>query len=843
VLRDGSEDVQVFDGEQAPVIRIPGPKRSFIVSVDGREARFRAVHQKGVTFLHVETSSFAFGDVEIEVEAPTGEQATFPVRFAPRPERLPDIEPIVKARTAGEFARAMALADEALRSEDRLVRVYAAIERGRIALRRGDHLEAVRLYREGAEIARKAGAITEVSARLDAAAYAALQARRFGLMKEIVDQSERAARESGDLYNRYTMLLMRAKLWSDLGDQRAAMIYNREAHRIIEHLGLERARLHSAEELATCLQRLGRFEEALATYPHPDAYPDVDPSQLARFEINLAWTEIRGIQAGALSMSIDSPRRRLERAIDLLEDAHEPARLANALCTLARVELEAGDLPRAESLIHRASTTHPPIFQMAHDCSFMTVEIHLAAGRTGEADRILSIIEQRMDETPPSDNLAAAPSSLRARIARARGRSDAVELHVAAFDVVAEMARRTPIQSGRGGFIAGKTTVVHDLIDLLLERGDTARAFSFADAANAMTISGLDAKVRLARLDDDARKEWAKRMERYHVLRDAVPRLRAECDRLPSAEIGRCIATLEDRRREVSSALDRVFELLDREAPAAALALVSPEEIMAALGDRAALLLVWGSGERRRSFLVDRDGVRHGNGAPELDAWIAPSVERLYVVGPWDPIEESRDGAELAARVGVAMLPSARLLLGEPRNADGPTVVVGDPTGDLPGARREAERIGSPGLLLVGAEAKRRDVLEAIDGAALFHFAGHARITGRSPWDSALSLSDGRITLEDLLIARPRVGVAVLSACESGTSRGEIGLPHAFLAAGARAVLATTRPLRDTEALPFLTRFYEHGGKQQPLEAFRAAIAASQKANDAAWHAFRLFGR
>ena len=56
----------------------------------------------------------------------------------------------------------------------------------RIALRRGAPLEAARLWREASHIARVAGAITEVSASLDSAAFAALQAR--GLLAMGVDQ-------------------------------------------------------------------------------------------------------------------------------------------------------------------------------------------------------------------------------------------------------------------------------------------------------------------------------------------------------------------------------------------------------------------------------------------------------------------------------------------------------------------------------------------------------------------------------------------------------------------------------------------------------------------------------
>jgi CHAT domain-containing protein len=85
----------------------------------------------------------------------------------------------------------------------------------------------------------------------------------------------------------------------------------------------------------------------------------------------------------------------------------------------------------------------------------------------------------------------------------------------------------------------------------------------------------------------------------------------------------------------------------------------------------------------------------------------------------------------------------------------------------------------------------------------------------------------------------------VLSACSSGVraTKGDLGLPHAFLLAGGRAVLATTVPLNDAEPSSFIARFYDHGGLERPVDAFREAIAASVTARDPSWRAFRLFGR
>jgi tetratricopeptide (TPR) repeat protein len=840
VLIDEGRRIAVFDPDRLPVIRVPGPKNAFDVEVGGENVSTRATYEEGANFLYVPATGAA-GDVDLIVVAASGERARFEVRFTARPEDLSRIRPIAEARARGDFAEAMALAEEALEDGDPLVRVFASIERGRIAQRRGDQLEAARLWREGSEIARSAGVITEVSARLDAAAYAARAARRFAMAEELLELAEAAANHSGDLLNRFTVLTARAELASDLGDQRRALADHHEAAQIARRLGIDRLRWISGQALGNYLFRLGRFEEALAVYPDPEELRHIDADLRASFDVNIAWIEIRGIQAGVIEMGLASPRKRLERALPLLET--QPYRFANALCTLARAELAAGELARAGALVEQAAERYPPIFtDDIHDCSFVEIEIDLASGRVEEADRALTALEQRLAKSAILDELALVPLWLRARIARARAQPDAVGRYFAAFDAAVALARQAPIQQDRAGFVQGRTTTVDELIDLLLERGDVAGAFSVADAARALVLSDLDAGVRLARLDGAARSEWSRLLEVYHSLRDEVSKLREGCEHLPSADVALCRSRLLDRRREVSAALDHAFELLDRRAPAPDVARVSTKEVARALHERSALLLVHGMKDRTRSFFIDAAGVRFERGPPPLERWVA-GVEQLYVVGAWDPLEAG--GALDAARVAVAMLPSARFLLEPKLTPKGRPLIAGDPNGDLPGARREAKSFGAGAVLLVGRAASRKSVLSSADGASFFHFAGHAKIVSESPWQSSLLVSDGTITLEDLLVARPKVGVAVLSACSSGggATRGELGLPHAFLMSGARAVLATTRPLADAEAGPFLARFYQSRGPERPLEAFREAIAASQEASDLAWKAFRLFGR
>jgi CHAT domain-containing protein len=96
-------------------------------------------------------------------------------------------------------------------------------------------------------------------------------------------------------------------------------------------------------------------------------------------------------------------------------------------------------------------------------------------------------------------------------------------------------------------------------------------------------------------------------------------------------------------------------------------------------------------------------------------------------------------------------------------------------------------------------------VLDGLEAAPdLFHYAGHAVPEGSAQAPSrdgitgALLLADdGQFLVTDILALRSAPRVVVLSACESAGAAEGFGLAQAFLAAGAEAVIATSRPIPD----------------------------------------------
>ena len=141
----------------------------------------------------------------------------------------------------------------------------------------------------------------------------------------------------------------------------------------------------------------------------------------------------------------------------------------------------------------------------------------------------------------------------------------------------------------------------------------------------------------------------------------------------------------------------------------------------------------------------------------------------------------------------------------------------------LPCARKEAEMIGK--LLdvqpLLGQDATKKAVLQAINSVSLIHFAAHGnaergeialspvRTTSKIPREE-----DYLLTMSDISSVRLRAKLVVLSCCHSGCGQiraeGVIGIARAFLGSGARSVLVALWAIEDKATEQFMNRFYEH---------------------------------
>lgn len=182
----------------------------------------------------------------------------------------------------------------------------------------------------------------------------------------------------------------------------------------------------------------------------------------------------------------------------------------------------------------------------------------------------------------------------------------------------------------------------------------------------------------------------------------------------------------------------------------------------------------------------------------------------------------------------------------------------------LPGAAREGAAVASlyrETVHLAGGDATLDAVLRQLSRADVFHFAGHAVVNARRPDLSLLLLAPqsssgvGALYQRQIYqLALARSPVVVLGACDSASLMGVPGeglssLAHAFLSAGASAVVGSLWPVRDDAASSLMVGFHE--ALQRGLTPERALQQAQERyLGDGArrqgdpwgWAAFQVIG-
>jgi len=188
----------------------------------------------------------------------------------------------------------------------------------------------------------------------------------------------------------------------------------------------------------------------------------------------------------------------------------------------------------------------------------------------------------------------------------------------------------------------------------------------------------------------------------------------------------------------------------------------------------------------------------------------------------------------------------------------------------LPASRNEANAIATilrsrdpHGVYIaLDFDANRDYVLtEGLTRFRLVHFATHGVVDSRYPERSGLILSlidrrgrkgDGYLRLGDIYKLKLSADLVVLSSCESAlgqdlASEGILGLPRAFLHAGAKSVIATLWKVNDEATAKLMTSLYAriHQG-ESPSSALRGAqldmVRDEQWSKPYYWAAFALQG-
>ena len=183
-------------------------------------------------------------------------------------------------------------------------------------------------------------------------------------------------------------------------------------------------------------------------------------------------------------------------------------------------------------------------------------------------------------------------------------------------------------------------------------------------------------------------------------------------------------------------------------------------------------------------------------------------------------------------------------------------LLVINPTGDLPGAVEEGERVAAmltqlPGAGITairGADATRARLLAEFRSGDYdaIHFAGHAWFDPAAPASSGILCAGGRVVSGADLAAMDSVPALVFfNACESGRLRAtvnplrqldrSVGFAEAFLRGGVANFVGTWWPVSDAAASAFATTLYRDLAKGasigSALNAGRASVRALPSAD------------
>ena len=673
---------------------------------------------------------------------------------------------------------------------------------------------------------------------------------------------------------KYQVAFYQGLLAQRVGDYGTALDQLRQAAGLAEGAGLPpEFRWKAGQVLAGVLQEVGRSREAselferLRAEPHPGAD---QPCDLGELSANEGWSRLLAREGG----------ERTGDPIPILEEARSeydkhscaPEKRLNVRLNLALAHLQAARWSEAGRALEEArafASSETPRLRL------WRLDLEARAIMDRQPARALQLYDELAGE---AERVVSLEGRFRATVGRARAHralrqpSAALADFAAADRLIDEQSRHVPVHEGRDTLVGQRETATCEYLDLLLAEGQPQRAFDLVRRDRSRLLYQLAIRDRLTRLEPAEQQKWDQALSRYQALRSAIDREAAAQWQLPLDQVDRA----RDRH---TSQLARAQQELDR--------------AVAGLGD------FGDRGERSLSPPAKDEVILAYHPLPEGWAGFAASGRKVEI-SRFELPASLPAGKELsrlllvpfqktiglAGRVRVLPFGSLQAVdfhdlpfggkplmsqhlviysLDLPARPSPPpasrlvALLVANPQTDqgyLPAAQREADEVaaavghwdGWALRRLDGPDATSSAVSGALPDVDLFHFAGHGNFAGFAGWDSSLPLADGsRLTLGDILTLRRVPRWIVLSACDAGSSSREapgegIGLAHAFLLAGAQAVIAATRQVEDQTARGLLGELYRdwQPGTDLSRQLQRAEIACQRQNPKADCASFRL---
>jgi CHAT domain-containing protein len=553
------------------------------------------------------------------------------------------------------------------------------------------------------------------------------------------------------------------------------------------------------------LARAGRLEEARGALQNArrEAAERGQVAGWARLLLEASELELRRGSAGPAEALADSAAGAAARVAET-----EIAVRARAVAALARVHNGIGGEATAVSELGRAVQQARALGlpHLAADVSVLYGDALLLTHRfadgmeaLGEAARLTDSIAASLTMDPVRAGYRAAHTHISSRALAA------VVAHTRGDEASGWFASWSLARKGRG----------------VLERSQRG--------SGPVDLSALQA--RLGR--DDVVIDYA-------VLDTAVVALVLTVDRVDLVRLPVTASSLRGRVRSLLSRVaPRIGGLVD--ASRAALNLDVAHELYEDLLEPLEPLLAG-----RANVTVVPDDVIH---LVPFDALVDGGTDRRpsYVL----------DRFRVAYVVSLVDAPTGRWTLGE----GGVVAIAGPSDGTLVDAEDELKLVvgalpDREALMLPPDLATERTIRERASGAAVVHFAAHARANDHEPDFAEIRLrsdgdDDGRLHAYEIRDLDFGGALVVLSACETAAGRlaggeGLLSLDRAFLQAGAAGVVGTLWPVGRVSA-PLMDAFYRELADGQPpavaLHRAKLSLRTRPDVGPLAWAAFHLVSR
>ncbi len=591
-----------------------------------------------------------------------------------------------------------------------------------------------------------------------------------------------------------------------------------------------------------------------------DRVEEAKPAAARALALATQIGDARGMRASALVASEIALREgdateSAQLAAKAMMDA-SPLDSARAMVRTARAELALGNTARSLDAARSARLG-------AASLGVRTVEIDAALAEA-DSERASGSLNGAIASLSHAVGLA---EELRGSLAADRLRSAFASSRLRVYeDLALDLLTRADADSLAEAFVTVERARSRVLLDAVLRSIDRSTNAPAAPRQARDEIARL--RARLASLHSRVNRDASEPGERRGVSPDLLDDMRAT-----ESELERLV-TREQNARGVASLFARPLDA---------------SEVRARLAQDDAMIAYFIAGEELMAFVVQggvmssvrcianasdiaplvdkflyqlRAGVRAADDRSQRtikalsralhDLLVLPILEQVPIVrdakrlvivpfGPLHavPFSALHDGSEyLIERYEIHTAPSASIACADRsmRRATNSTplvIAVADEQAPLIDAEAKLLTAQSSADLLEGDDASIDRVRQSVRGRSMIHFGCHGRFIGALPNASGLKLADGWLPIREIVDLELDAQVVFLAGCETGRNAVDAGdelagISRAFLAAGARCLVAGLWSVRDQAALEVSTVFHQEFMRgSRPSAALRAATLAS----------------